>query len=186
MKMRSGKIELANVLFRSAFLIAILVLLFVGGCTTPGGSQPQPVTVPEIIQLSREGVPPQDIIQQIRESGTVYRLNASQLADLRDEGVSDLVINYMQQTYLNAVTRDQALSDWQYWHSGGGGYWYGGIPFGWPYGPEFYVPVEPREGRERFERREGVERHEELEERERGSGEGKEGGEERERQGEEH
>jgi hypothetical protein len=43
----------------------------------------------------------------MRDSGTVYRLTAAQLAQLHDQGVADPVIDYMQQTYLNAVLREQ-------------------------------------------------------------------------------
>ena len=35
-----------------------------------------------------------------------------QLARLHDQGVADAVINYMQQTYLEAVRREQNLADW--------------------------------------------------------------------------
>jgi hypothetical protein len=66
---------------------------------------------------------------KIRDSGTVYRLSASQLASLKNEGVPDAVINYMQQTYLDAVERDQALADWTLWIREGDGFWYGGHPY---------------------------------------------------------
>ncbi len=65
--------------------------------------------------MSKAGVSPDEIIRQIAESGTVYRLSASQLADLRQAGVSNQVINYMQQTYLDAVRRDQRREDMRYW-----------------------------------------------------------------------
>ena len=81
--------------------------------------------------MSKAGTPPQDIIKIMKDSGTVYRLSASQLADLRQQGVPDPVIDYMQQTYLEAVRRNQALRDLSYWHWGPGGYYYGGGPYGW-------------------------------------------------------
>jgi hypothetical protein len=34
-----------------------------------------------------------------------------QLARLHDQGVADAVINYMQQTYLEAVRREEAISE---------------------------------------------------------------------------
>jgi hypothetical protein len=67
----------------------------------------------------------------MRESGTVYRLKASELAKLKEEGFPDAVIDYMQQTYLDAVRRNQALEDWSHWTVGPDQYWYGGGPFGW-------------------------------------------------------
>jgi hypothetical protein len=89
-----------------------------------------PVTVPQIILMSREGVPAEDIIQKMKESGTVYRLKADQLAQLKEEGVPDAVIDYMQQTYIDAVRRDQSLEDWDNWTLADDGFWYGG-PWWW-------------------------------------------------------
>jgi hypothetical protein len=96
--------------------------------------KPKPVTVAEVLQMTKEGAPAKDIIKKMRESGTVYRLSASELARLHEQGVADEVLNYMQRTYLNAVRREQRLRDWDYWSLGPDGYWYGGWPFGWPYG----------------------------------------------------
>src|SRR2546427_8106978 len=64
----------------------------------------------------------------MRNSETVYRLTAAQLAELHEQGISDHVIYYMQQTYLDAVRQDQSLADWDYWTAGADGFWYGG-PF---------------------------------------------------------
>jgi hypothetical protein len=89
-----------------------------------------PVTVPQIILMSKEGVPPGEIIDKIQYSGTVYRLQASQLAQLKEQGVSDDVINYMQQTYINAIRSDQSREDWDNWTLAGDGFWYGG-PWWW-------------------------------------------------------
>jgi len=36
----------------------------------------------------------------------------AQLARLHDQVVADVVINYMHQTYLEAVRREQNLADW--------------------------------------------------------------------------
>ena len=89
-----------------------------------------PVTVPQILLMSKEGVPADEIIEQMRESGTVYRLQASQLAQLKEQGVPDAVIDYMQQTYIDAVRRDQSLEDWDNWTLADDCFWYGG-PWWW-------------------------------------------------------
>ena len=112
-------------------LVVVWACLALAGCATLGASKPPPVTVPQIIELSKAGTPAPDIIKQMADSGTVYRLNASQLADLRQQGVSDQVIDYMQKTYLDAVRREQAREDRRNWTWGPGGYWYGGLPYGW-------------------------------------------------------
>jgi hypothetical protein len=48
----------------------------------------------------------------MHDSGTVYRLDASQLAQLQEQGVPDAVLNYMQQTYLDAVREEQRRADY--------------------------------------------------------------------------
>jgi hypothetical protein len=107
-------------------------LLLLESCATMGITQPEPVTVPQIIQMSKAGVPAQEIVKKMRRSGTVYRLKASQLAQLKEEGVPDSVIDYMQETYLDAVRNDQALEDRNRWTMEDDGFWYGGSPYGWP------------------------------------------------------
>ena len=90
------------------------------GCATLGIDQTQPpVSVSEILQMSKENLPAETIVSKMRDSAAVYRLNAAQLAQLHDQGVGDPVINYMQETYLGAVRREQDeadLSTWEMWH----------------------------------------------------------------------
>jgi len=45
------------------------------------------------------------------------------LAQLHDQGVQDQVINYMQQTYLDAVRREQDLADWNESEMWGDHFW---------------------------------------------------------------
>jgi hypothetical protein len=123
-------LRMERIVFSLALVLAVGFLLL-AGCATTGTAQFKTVTVDQVVQMSKAGTSPDEIIKQIAESGTVYRLNASQLADLRQAGVSDQVINYMQQTYLDAVRRDQVREDMRYWAPGPGGYWYGGVPYGW-------------------------------------------------------
>ena len=103
------------------FLSASLFLL--SGCATLGFKQPQPVTVGQVIQMSKEGLPAQTIVQRMRDSGNVYRLTAAQLAELHDLGVADPVLDYMQQTYIEAERRQQSMDDWGDWGMRGPGFW---------------------------------------------------------------
>ena len=83
------------------------------GCAALGvDPSEQPVMVSEVIRMSKENVPAETIVNKMRDSRAVYRLNAAQLAKLHDQGVADLVLNYMQETYHNAVRREQDLADW--------------------------------------------------------------------------
>jgi hypothetical protein len=100
-------------------------------CAAIGLQRPEPFTVDQVVAASRAGEPAPEIIARMRDSGTVYRLSGSQLASLRDEGVPDAVLDYMQETYLAAVRRREELAGWDGW-TGIDGYWYGGAPYGWP------------------------------------------------------
>jgi hypothetical protein len=73
--------------------------------------------------MTQEGVPAETIIQKMREAKGVYRLNAAELAQLHDRGVADPVINHMQQTYLEAVRREQSVADWNDWAMWGDHFW---------------------------------------------------------------
>jgi hypothetical protein len=96
------------------FLCGLSLSVF-AGCTFSLSNPRPPVTVPQILEMSKTGVPPGDIVQKMRDSGTVYRLQASQLAQLKAQGVPDAVLNYMQQTYLDAARADQSREDFDDW-----------------------------------------------------------------------
>lgn len=127
--------KLRNVIRGIVFLLVVAGFLLFESCAyTRYNYIPGPVTVPEIVKMSKDSVPPEKIIKKMKESHTVYRLKADQLAQLKEEGVSGEVINYMQKTYLRSVRHNQRLEDWSYWWPGWDGFWYGGPAFGWPYG----------------------------------------------------
>jgi Fe2+ or Zn2+ uptake regulation protein len=86
------------------------------GCATLGLEPTKPpVTVSEVVQMTQEGAPAETIIHRMRETNTVYRLNAADLAQLHDRGVADSVLNDMQQTYLESVRREQNRAAWDDW-----------------------------------------------------------------------
>ena len=104
-------------------LAGALILLSAGCATTP---QKPPPSVEDIVQMSEQGVPPEQIVQRIRESRAVYRLPASELAKLKSRGVPDAVLDYMQQTYLDDERRRAYYQAGPYW--GLYGYWWGPPP----------------------------------------------------------
>jgi hypothetical protein len=121
----------------------LLVLLSISGsillmqsCVVYQQSREPAVKVQDIIQMSKDGVSSKDIIHKIKSSHTGYTLKADQLAKLQKLGVSDSVINYMEQTHLNTVRRDaQIEGSYNWWPGWGwGGYYYGYPYYGWPYG----------------------------------------------------
>ena len=115
----------------------IFSLIFYIGCATlsgnPVGPPPDPVSVKEIVEMTEAGLPSEIIINKIQQSHTVYRLQASQLVQLKEMGVSDEVINYMQQTYIDAVRQNQSYEDWSNFTLADDGFWYGGPIIGGPF-----------------------------------------------------
>ena len=94
---------------RWLILVALLgcVCLSVG-CT--GIQKRQQIAVDEIVAMAREGVPAEAIIEKIEVSRSVYPLPASRLVELKQKGVPDQVLDYMEQTYLTQACR-QAIWD---------------------------------------------------------------------------
>lgn len=113
--MLSQLIERLKKTWRRQMSVSMLLTgsALLSGCAALSVDQSnQPVMVSEVIRMSNENVPAETIVNKMRDSRAVYRLNAAQLAQLHDQGVADLVLNYMQETYLNAVRREQDLADW--------------------------------------------------------------------------
>jgi hypothetical protein len=104
-------------------LIILIGLTVLSGCATFGFKTPEPVTVGEVIQMSKDNVPPETIVKKMRDSESVYPLTAAQLAELHDMGVSDPVLNYMQQTYIDAQRQQQSLDDRDSGYMWGPGFW---------------------------------------------------------------
>lgn len=121
-------------------ILSVFLLSLIVGCSDISQKPDSYVSIDEIVQMSKEGKPMSFILDTIKVSGTVYHLSASQIADLKKQGVSDTVLNYMQQTHLESVRRNQQLLDQKYWTLYNDGYLYGGYPFGWEDG---WYPDEP-------------------------------------------
>jgi hypothetical protein len=100
-----------------------------------------PVTTEQVVQMSKAGVPAADIVQKMRDAGTIYRLSGSQLARLKSEGVHDDVLDYMQETNLAAARARGAAEYGSYW---GGAWAWGPYPYApYPYGywgPGYWRP----------------------------------------------
>jgi len=106
-------------------LMLLICITLLTGCAMFAPSKP-PVTLGDVIHMTQESVPPQTIIERMRDSGTVYPLTAAHLAELHDFGIDDQVLNYMQRTYIEDERRAQSREDfgeefgeWDMW----GGIW---------------------------------------------------------------
>ncbi len=129
-------------LLRFAFLGSMVAVLLCNGCASLRTPRPDPIPVPQIVEMCKAGVPADEIVKKLKASRTVYRLQASQLAELKAEGVPDAVINYMQQTYLDAAARDAAYQEWSR-RNRFGNEWYGGAPYGWPNDRIYIIREQP-------------------------------------------
>lgn len=122
--------KLKQVIF---LFITALCITLINSCVVYKPYSFTPVTVPDIIKMSNDKVPAPDIINEIKKSHTAYKLKASEYAKLQQAGVADTVVNYMQKTHLNLIRNNQRAQDSYYMMPEYGGYWYGGLGYGWPY-----------------------------------------------------
>lgn len=60
--------------------------------------QGQPLSLADVKALAKAGISEDVIINQIRNSRTVFHLTSADIIDLRDAGVTDKVVNYMINT----------------------------------------------------------------------------------------
>jgi len=73
--------------------------------------------------MTKAGASDQEIVNEIQQSKTVYKLDGNAYARLRQIGVSDNVINYMQETYTNKMQNSEDRDeDWEIWNIDDAGY----------------------------------------------------------------
>lgn len=92
---------------RVGLVLMLMLVMLLAACAGVPPGPPRP-TPEEVVQWSREKMAPAQIIQCMRDSHAAYRLSASSLARLHDQGVDDAVIDYMHETHLAAVRREIA------------------------------------------------------------------------------
>lgn len=109
-------------LSRIGFL-GIWTLLALVGCQSHPAVDSSPLTVPQIVAMSRQGVPAEEIIGKIQRSRVIYRLLPNQVEDLRRKGMSDQVLAFIRKRYRSALQRYPELRDWDSWTLYEG-YWY--------------------------------------------------------------
>ena len=141
---------LNNSYHKLGLLLITSCLWFLQSCVVYQQPREPMVKVSDIIQMSKNGATSKDIISKIKLSHTAYTLKADQLAKLSKLGVADSVINFMEQTHINAVLRNTLNGNYyNYWGLGFGGFY--GYPFyGYPYsyggywGPTYIYRGGPR------------------------------------------
>ena len=109
-------------------ILLSIIAVFALGCAT----KPRPATLAQadIISMVKVGVADEEIIRRIDATRTVFRLGSEDVISLRNEGVSDRVVNYMLDTYARYVAEQQRRQDYYDadWH-----YSYGFAFYGYPH-----------------------------------------------------
>jgi len=115
-------------------VLAVLALaLLLPACALMPRRWSHPVTVTEVVELSRHGVEAETIVEKMRRGGTIYLLSDAQLDALRTLGVTPVVITYMRESFAEAVAEHPKLADdddLSCFYLGSDGFWYAGGPWG--------------------------------------------------------
>lgn len=100
------------------------IALFPLGCAHR--PRPQPLSQADIISMVKAGVADEEIIRRIDGTRTVFRLSSDDVIRLRNEGVSDRIVNYMLDTYARYAADQQRRADYYdyNWHYRFGFYGY--------------------------------------------------------------
>jgi len=104
-------------------LLPFVAALWLVGCAT--APRPQPLSLVDIISMSKVGLADAEIISRIDATRTVVRLTSEQVLLLRKEGVSEGVVNYLLDTYPRyELARAREYYRSRYSYSIGFGYWH--------------------------------------------------------------
>jgi hypothetical protein len=90
------------------------LLLLAPGCAMLEG--PKPLTGAQVVELAKSGWTAPQIIEELKRTGTVLPLQASDMVALHESGVPNEVLDYLQQAQIEEMRWRERLS-----HS----YWYG-------------------------------------------------------------
>jgi hypothetical protein len=63
----------------------------------------QPLPISDVVKMSQSGVPPAKLIERVRSTRTSYALRGSDYGKLKAVGVSDAVLDFLQQSLVNDV-----------------------------------------------------------------------------------
>jgi hypothetical protein len=106
--------------------------LLLASCASVNEPVLQPLTLEQIVAMTKAGKDAPTIINEIKVSKTLYDVTASQYAKLSRDGVPDAVLDYMQQGQMRLATsqarREAYSTAWLYgngWGWGYGGPWAG-------------------------------------------------------------
>jgi hypothetical protein len=110
-----------------ANLCAVVLAVMLVGCATPHPPPPPPLAQADVISMVRAGLSDEEIMRRIDATRTVFRLSSDDVMRLRNEGVSDRLVNFMLDTYTRAAVAAQRHED-AYYHDDfyfSSGFYYG-------------------------------------------------------------
>ena len=114
------------------FMVSGIALL--QGCAVYSPNNFNPVTIPEIVKMSKDSLSSKQIIDEIINSRTAYEIKASEYAKLQQAGIPDSVINFMQESYHNLIRHQQQEQDSYYLYPAYPWYWQRSAWYFRPYG----------------------------------------------------
>ena len=87
-------------------VVAVCLVFFLLGCSMLKGRKTVPMTLDDVVQLSKEGETPEAIVEKLKESKTAVMLKTDQVIELKEQGVDSEVIDYMIVSYVQRATRN--------------------------------------------------------------------------------
>lgn len=89
-------------------MVLAMLLALLGGCA--GMQRRPPPSLEQIVEMSKAGKPPEEIVRELQETRAVYPLTGSQIAKLHEQGVPDSVLDYMQNAYMERVRWESRMT----------------------------------------------------------------------------
>lgn len=91
--------------------LALLLATLATGCAAPTAFLSTPAyskyTLEQVVQWSKEGQAPGRIVARLEAARAFYPLTAGELVSLRDQGVSVEVLDYLLDSYVGTLRREE-------------------------------------------------------------------------------
>jgi hypothetical protein len=82
-------------LLRFRCLAAVLLCILAPGSRAQAPKTNVPLTLEDVVELTKQGVAEDVIITKIRMNGKPFDLNAAEIVELKKLGINDLIVNYL-------------------------------------------------------------------------------------------
>lgn len=122
--------------FKRAVTAAIAFAMLAGTFGCASSDRRQAPSLQDVVRMSADGEPDDEIIALLIESRAVYPLTSAKIVSLHEQGVTTEVLDYMQNAYIaHERRRERWMYSDPYW-----GYPCFGCRYPYPYrwGPPYY------------------------------------------------